>query len=64
MAIRFHRSLKLLPGVRLNFGKRGIGIQAPCQAPLKSHYLLSDPDELALDREPGLVRCIVKDMPE
>lgn len=28
MAIRFHRSLKLLPGVRLNFGKRGIGISA------------------------------------
>jgi hypothetical protein len=28
MAIRFHRSLKLLPGIRLNFGKRGIGISA------------------------------------
>jgi hypothetical protein len=28
MAIRFHRSLKLLPGVRLNLGKRGIGISA------------------------------------
>jgi hypothetical protein len=28
MAIRFHRSLKLLPGVRLNFGKRGVGISA------------------------------------
>jgi|GEM_PF-2693144 hypothetical protein len=28
MAIRFHRSLKLLPGIRLNFGKRGIGVSA------------------------------------
>jgi hypothetical protein len=28
MAIRFHRSLKLLPGIRLNFGKCGIGISA------------------------------------
>ena len=28
MALRFHRSMKLLPGVRLNFGKRGIGISA------------------------------------
>jgi hypothetical protein len=28
MAIRFHRSIKLFPGVRLNFGKRGIGISA------------------------------------
>jgi hypothetical protein len=28
MALRFHRSLKLLPGIRLNFGKRGIGISA------------------------------------
>jgi hypothetical protein len=24
MGFRFHRSLKLLPGVRLNFGKRGV----------------------------------------
>ncbi len=28
MAIRFHRSFKLLPGVRLNLGKRGVGISA------------------------------------
>jgi len=28
MAIRFHRSFKLLPGVQLNLGKRGIGISA------------------------------------
>ena len=28
MALRFDRSLKLLPGIRLNFGKRGIGISA------------------------------------
>src|ERR1035437_5386353 len=28
MALRFHRSMKLFPGVRLNFGKRGIGISA------------------------------------
>jgi len=28
MAIRFHRSLKILPGVRLNLGKRGIGLSA------------------------------------
>ena len=28
MGFRFYRSLKLLPGVRLNFGKRGIGISA------------------------------------
>jgi hypothetical protein len=28
MAIRFHRSLKLLPGVRLNIGRSGIGISA------------------------------------
>ena len=24
MGFRFHRSIKLLPGIRLNFGKRGI----------------------------------------
>jgi uncharacterized protein DUF4236 len=24
MGLRFHRSIKLLPGIRLNFGKRGI----------------------------------------
>ena len=28
MSFRFHRSMKLLPGIRLNFGKRGIGISA------------------------------------
>jgi Protein of unknown function (DUF4236) len=28
MSFRFHRSMKLFPGVRLNFGKRGIGISA------------------------------------
>src|ERR1035437_10982062 len=28
MALRFHRSMKLLPGIRLNFGKSGIGISA------------------------------------
>ena len=28
MGFRFRRSIKLLPGVRLNFGKRGIGISA------------------------------------
>ena len=24
MGFRFHRSIRLLPGIRLNFGKRGI----------------------------------------
>jgi hypothetical protein len=28
MAFRFSRSLKIAPGIRLNFGKRGIGISA------------------------------------
>ena len=28
MPLRFHRSLKLLPGVRLNISKRGLGISA------------------------------------
>jgi hypothetical protein len=26
--LRFHRSIRLFPGVRLNIGKRGIGISA------------------------------------
>lgn len=28
MAIRFHPCVKLLPGLRLNFGRRGVGISA------------------------------------
>lgn len=26
MNIRFHRSIKILPGIRLHFSKRGLGI--------------------------------------
>ncbi len=28
MGLRFHRSIKLIPGVRLNIWKRGIGVSA------------------------------------
>jgi uncharacterized protein DUF4236 len=48
MGFRFHRSLKILPGIRLNFGKRGISTSIGVRgAPTRQRLELHPPGEAA-----------------